>query len=330
MDKPGDMASKRSSNSFQNLAVGTLAPLPGISGIYINGAVNFAGALNGVTLAPMATGLMFDNSTDSFTVSRGISSVRLSTNEVAIGASVIATGSSVTAVGVGVTAIGPQSVAIGYGASSRGTQSVVVGSNSNSTNGDQGASLGFANSVNADYGVAVGYQETVSADGAIAVGHISTLTHTDSVVIGSHGASLAANVATLGSNTVPLHVHETGEVHRYKYVPGLVTASPAVGDILGGILIYPDTALAPITMTLPSAASFGAAIGNACLPNTGVRCLVVNRSTFAVTVSAGADADWTILDSLGAGVIAANTSRDIIFTKSSLAGAVVITCSCYM
>ena len=322
---------RRSSNMVQNLAVGTISPLPGAAGVFINGSTNSGGAINGVTILPDAPGMVHNDPQYSFTLTKGgppASVIALSYDELAMGNDTTATGEFAIALGVSVSAAGQDSVAVGRELSATGLASVCVGYSCAAVNSNACA-FGVNNFAGGVWSTVLGSESYVGANYAASLGQHNVVSdaHTNSVLIGGQANSFAANVASIGSNTIPLRMHETKDGHKFKFTVGFVTANPSVADLSGGILTY--AVAAPITMTLPSALSFVADIGEPTLAGTGVRCTIINNSASAITLSAGGDPDWTLFNSTS-DIIAANTTRELFIVKTSAPGAVTLTCTCYM
>jgi len=316
------------SGSFQNLSVGVLTPLPGLSGIFLNGTPQFQSPPNGVTLAPTATGLPSTDIANSLTVSRGTSSIRLAPNEVAVGNAVTATGARCTALGCNVSATAADTVVLGSACSATAAGAIAAGTNC-SAEGAASICLGSFSSALGANSIAVGNNTIAQADGGIAIG-VSNNVHagdTDAVLIGRLCDSFAPQVLSFGSISAPLTICETGDEHLFKYTPGTAVANPAIADFMGGVLVY--SVAAPLVMLLPSAASFAAAIGSPTGANTGIRCLIVNQTASTITISDAADPDWTLTDSTSH-VIAANSSREVLILKSSAPGDSPETCVFYM
>ena len=317
-------ASRRKSQSLQNLNVGTLSPLPGSAGIIINGdLLPVSGILNGVAVSSSAVGLPSNDAANSFSVSRGTSSLRCTTGQ--LGANATATVVAV-AIGKGANSAAVNGEALGYGAVAAHQKTTVVGSGS--TAGQPfGTTAGFNSWTYSMESTNLGSNSVAASARCTSVGHNNAVNEDYAVIIGSHGTSMGVGVYSLGTNTVPLAVHETKEGHVFRHTPYVLTATPTYSNLKGGILTYhsPD----PLTVTLPTAALFVAGIRPAALAGTGIRCTIVNNSPVAVTISAGGDVNWTLADSTSH-VIAANSTRLLVLVKSSAPNAATPTATLYM
>jgi len=316
------MATSRSiSNGAQNLSVGTLSPLPGTAGIYFNGLTTCA--FNGVTTAPTAAGLPSSNSTDSFTISRGTSAIRLAPSELAFGPHCTASGAGAVSAGVSCAATGAGSVASGQDATASGTSALAIAAGGLATAaGNQSVAVGTEHQVTGTGAIAVGNSAVLQANYAIALGRSTVpVTYTDAVAIGLGATPLGPQTVAFGGNAT---IHETASGHRFKYVPVALTTNPTVADIMGGLLTY--NGVSDVIAVLRPAAQFAAAMGVSATIGSSVHCTVVNQSAFAIIFVTDLDTNWTLADSTNH-TIAANTTRELTIIKT---GNDPVTCAFYM